>query len=224
MKNASKFIIVIILFLPLLLSQCKKLTEDPDCLFPANVNVTNITNVSAEANWTAAEDASQYLFEYRKVGTTGYTVLRITSGTTAKIINLASGSTYEYRVQTNCPGSNSNYSELKQFKTISNNEFNIVKKWRMKFFKENNVEVALGANDYLNFTSSGGLTQSLTVSGSPVVSNGTWAFFSNNDSLNISLSSAKKWRIESLSTTNFLLVKNSAAPLTTVDSLRLEAF
>jgi hypothetical protein len=224
MKNISKITIVIILALPLVLSQCKKLTEEPDCLFPASISIANITNVSADASWTAAEDASQYLFEYRKLGTTSFTVLRITSGTTAKIINLASGSTYEYRVQTNCPGSNSNYSDVKQFRTMSNNEFNIVKKWRMKFYKENNVEIALGANDYFDFAAGGGLTQSLTISGSPVVSSGNWSLFSNNDSISLTLTSVKKWRIESLSATNFLLIKNSAAPLTTVDSLRFEAF
>lgn len=224
MKSFSKLIVVVLLTMPLLFSQCKKLIEEPQCNFPESVTISSITNYSAEASWSEAADAEQYLFEYRKLGTTNFTVLRVTSGTTTKIINLASGTTYEYRVQANCPGSNSVYTDIKQFKTISNNEFNIVKKWRMKFFKENNVEMALGSNDYMDFASGGALTQSLTIGGSPVVSSGTWALLSNNDSVSINLSSSKRWKISSLNTTEFLLIKNATAPLTTIDSLRFEAF
>lgn len=224
MKKSAKVISALLVALPLLFTQCKKLTEDPQCIFPASITVNNITNSSADASWNAAEDAQQYLFEYRKTGTATYTVVRVTSGTTTKLINLASATTYEYRVQTNCPGSNSSYSEVKQFTTISNNEFNIVKKWRMKFYKENNVEVALGANDFMEFKSGGSLSQSLTIGGTPAVSNGTWELFSGNDSLKVNLSTLKNWKIKSLDASNFLLIKNAAAPLTTVDSLRFEAF
>lgn len=219
-----KVVSIVLLAIPLFLSQCKKITEEPNCTFPTTVTINNVTNVSADASWTSAEDAQQYLFEYRKVGAATYTVVRVTSGTSTKIINLASATTYEYRVQSNCPGSNSSYSEVKQFTTLSNNQFFIVKKWRMKFFKENNVEVALGANDYMDFAEGGALSQSLTVGGSAVVSNGTWAFFSNNDSLSINLNSTKKWKIKSLDAGNFLLIKNAPAPITSVDSLRFEAF
>jgi hypothetical protein len=224
MKNKSFFVALVVLALPILFSQCKKLIEEIPCLAPANIAITNITNVSADASWVGAADAEQYLFEYRKVGTTSYTILRITSGTSAKIINLASASTYEYRVQSNCPGSNSSYSDIQTFTTKSNNEFNIVKKWRMKFLKENNVEVALGANDYMDFAAGGSLTQSLTIGGTPSVTSGTWSLYSNNDSVNINLSTLKKWRIQSLSSTGFLLVKKAPAPLTTTDSLRFEPF
>lgn len=224
MKKSAKVISALLVALPLLFTQCKKLTEDPQCIFPASITVNNITNSSADASWNAAEDAQQYLFEYRKTGTATYTVVRVTSGTTTKLINLASATTYEYRVQTNCPGSNSSYSEVKQFTTISNNEFNIVKKWRMKFYKENNVEVALGANDFMEFKSGGSLSQSLTIGGTPAVSNGTWELFSGNDSLKVDLSTLKNWKIKSLDASNFLLIKNAAAPLTSVDSLRFEVF
>ena len=94
----------------------------------------------------------------------------------------------------------------------------------MKFYKENNVEVALGTGDYMDFKSGGSLTQSLTVGGSPLVTNGTWELFSSNDSVKINLSTLKRWKIQSLDASNFLLIKNAAAPLTTVDSLRFEAF
>lgn len=224
MKKTAKFLPVLILAIPLLLSQCKKITEDPDCIFPASIVVNNITNTAADASWAAAEEAQQYLFEYKKVGTGTYTVVRVTSGTSTKLTNLSSATTYEYRVQTNCPGSNSSYSEVKTFTTISNNEFNIVKKWRMKFYKENNVEVSLGAGDYMDFKSGGSLTQSLTVGGTPMVTNGTWELFSSNDSVKVNLSTSKNWKIKSLDASNFLLIKNAAAPLTTVDSLRFEAF
>jgi len=224
MKNISKVISLILLALPLILSQCKKITEEPVCIAPATITVNNITNLSADFTWSSAVDAKQYLFEYRKVGTTTYTVVRVTSGTSTQVINLAAATNYEYRLQTNCPSSNSSYSEVKQFITKSNNEVNIVKKWRMKFYKENNVEVALGANDYMDFASAGALSQSLTVGGVAVVSSGTWSLFSNSDSININLSTLKKWKIESLSANNFLLVKTSALPLTTIDSLRFELF
>ncbi len=224
MKNISKFILALVLALPMFLSQCKKLTDEPDCLFPASIVVNNITNTSVDANWATAEDAEQYLFEYRKVGAATYTVVRVTSGTSAKVSNLTPGTTYEYRMQSNCPGSNSSYSEVKQFTTTSSNQFNIVKKWRMKFYKENNVEIALGANDFMDFAAGGGLTQSLTIGGTPAVTTGTWSLFSNNDSVNVNLSTSKKWKIKNLDASNFLLIKAAAAPLTTVDSLRFEAF
>ena len=127
MKNISRFIPALLLALPLFLSQCKKLTNEPECLFPASIEVKNITNSSMDASWATAEDAQQYLFEYRKVGAATYTVVRVTSGTSAKVINLVPATTYEYRVQSNCAGSNSSYSDVKQFTTISSNEFNIVK-------------------------------------------------------------------------------------------------
>jgi hypothetical protein len=224
MKKINQFIPFIILALPLVLSQCKKLSEEQDCVFPDAIVLKNLTNVSVEASWNTAADAEQYLFEYRKVGTTTYTTIRVTSGTSTKIINLASATTYEYRVQSNCPSSNSDYSEVKQFTTISNNEFNIAKKWRMNFYKENNVSIALGANDYLEFKTGGALTQSLTVGGNPATTDGTWQLYSSNDSVQIDLGTVKKWRIQSMDAGNFLLIKNAAAPLTTVDSLRMTAF
>ena len=224
MKNISKLIPAILLILPLFLSQCKKLTNEPECLFPSSIVLENLTNVSVDVKWAAAEDAEQYLFEYRKVGTPTYTVVRVTSGTSTKVINLASATTYEYRVQSNCPGSNSSYSPVNQFTTISNNQFFIVKKWRMKFYKENNVQIALGANDYMDFATGGGLTQSLTIGGSPAVTSGTWSLFSANDSVSISLSNIRKWKIKTLDSGNFLLIKDATAPLTTIDSLKFESF
>lgn len=224
MKKITRFLPVVILALPLLLSQCKKLSEDPECLAPGSITLNNITNSSVEVSWTAAEDAQQYLFEHRKVGTTTFTVVRVTSGTSTKVINLPSGSTFEYRMQSNCPASNSSYSDVKQFTTMTNNEFYIIKKWRMKFYKENNVEVALGANDYLDFATGGGLTQSLTVGGNPQLTSGTWSLFSNADSISLNLNTVKKWKVKTLDSGNCLFIKNAAAPLTTVDSLRLESF
>ena len=224
MKNISKFIPVLLLALPLLLSQCKKFTEEPECVFPPSITINNITNTSMDASWSKVEDAQQYLFEYRKVGATTYTVVRVTSGTSTKVSNLTPATAYQYRVQSNCPGSNSSYSEVKQFTTITNNEFNIAKKWRVKFFKENSVEIALGANDYMDFVAGGTLNQLLTIGGNPASTSGTWSLFSNNDSVNINLTSNKKWKINNLDASNFLLVKAASLPLTTLDSLRFEAY
>ena len=224
MKNPAKFIPLLILALPLLLSQCKKLTEEPVCAYPEAITLKNLTNVSVDASWNAAEDAQQYLFEYRKLGTTTYTVIRVTSGTSTKVINLSSGTTYEYRVQSNCPSSNSDYSIVQKFTTIGNNDFNIMKKWRMNFYKENDVNIALGSNDYLEFKDGGVLTQALTIGGTPTNTDGTWQLFSGSDSVKINLGAEKKWKIQSMDATDYLLIKNAAAPLTTVDSLRMTAF
>jgi hypothetical protein len=224
MKRIDQLIALSLLAIPLFLAQCKKLTEEIQCVSPATVNISKITNTSAEATWTESEDAQQYLFEYRKVGTTSYTVVRVTSGTSTKIANLASGTTFEYRMQANCPGSNAIYTPVLQFKTLSNNEFNIVKKWRMKFYKENNVAIALGANDYMDFISGGTLKQSLTSGGSAVLTSGNWSLFSNDDSVSITLGNTKKWKIQTLSTSNFLLIKPTNPPLTGNDSLRFDAF
>ncbi len=225
MKKSNFIVIVSLLFLSIVFSQCKKLTEDVECLTPANIEIKNITTNSADVSWSAAADASQYLVNYRKAGSgAGFSVLRVTSGTSGQIINLAANTTYEYKVQTNCPSSNSNYSDLKTFRTLSNNEFYIAQKWRIKQLKENNVNTSLGIDDYMDFKTNGNLEQSLTIGGSPLVTNGSWSFFAEFDSVKISLNSTKNWSIHLLDSQNFILLKQTSNPFPTTDTLALEKF
>ncbi len=222
MKN--QILLIPITLVLLLFSQCKKLSKEVECMSPGNILQKELNNNSITISWDIAESASQYLLEYRKQGDPTFTVIRVTSGTSTQVKNLAAGTTYEYRMQANCPSSNSKYSEIKQFKTLTNNEVYIIKKWRILFYKENNVQLFLGQDDYLDFMSDNNLKQSLTVGGTSVVNSGTWAFNSSIDSVQLNLNTVKKWKIQKLDEENLLLIKNAPAPLTTVDSVSAKKF
>jgi hypothetical protein len=202
------------------LSNCDK-TKDIDCLVPTNGAISKITNNSAEANWTAQADAGQYLFQYRVAGTTGtFKALRIASGTTTAIVDLLPGTTYEYQFQSNCSGSNSALSTIATFTTLSDNDVNILHKWRVNFWKEDSVQNAVINSDFIEFLSGGTLNQLL-----PGASNsGTWSFVSNQDSIKIVAGASNKtWFIKTLTSSSLLLTKASNQTSTT-DSLEMVPF
>lgn len=202
---------------------CKKLEDDPICTAPSGITIKNITLNSVEFSWNAIEDAQQYLLEYRKTGTTTFTVVRVTSGINSKIENLASGTTYDYRLQSNCSGSNSNYSEIGTFKTLSAAEYYLPNKWRIKLLKENNIQSVLGSNDFVEFVQGGNLNQSLTVGGNPISLTGSWSLLTG-DTVSISLNSTKKWKINNIDAGNLLLIKSPVDTIPGVDSMRMELF
>lgn len=214
---STLFAAIIIVFL---LSNCDK-TKDIDCLVPTNGAISKITNNSAEANWTAQEDAGQYVFQYRVAGTTvPYKPLRIASGTSTAIVDLLPGTTYEYQIQSNCSGSNSALSANATFTTLSDNDVNILHKWRVDFWKQDSVENVVTNVNFIEFLSGGSLNQLLPGSSA----SGTWAFVSNQDSIKIVAGvSNKTWFIKSLSPSSLLLTKASNVTNTT-DSLLMAPF
>ena len=93
------------------------------CLPPSNVNISDITDVSAKLAWDPVTGAIQYNLRYRKTGTTTWINSVLSSATTSTLIqNLAPSTTYEYQLRTKCnnnPAEFSAYSSLFLFSTIS---------------------------------------------------------------------------------------------------------
>ena len=92
-------------------------TNAAACAPPANLSSVNITNVSATLNWSGAAGAINYIVDYKSTSANNWQ--SATNGTTAVSLNLtglSAGTVYDWRIKTNCPGSNSSYSTA-QFKT-----------------------------------------------------------------------------------------------------------
>jgi hypothetical protein len=73
----------------------------------APTGLTASANLVTETlNWNAVECGQTYAIEYRKQGTTPWTIIGPISGTTATILNLLPSTTYNWGVRTYCgPGS-----------------------------------------------------------------------------------------------------------------------
>ena len=73
------------------------------CTAPSTLTTTAITNTSATLSWVGNLTATNYTLEYRQVGLIPYTTLTI-AGTTTNLTGLIVGTTYEWRVTSNCAG------------------------------------------------------------------------------------------------------------------------
>jgi hypothetical protein len=93
-------------------------TPAPPCNVPSALNATGVTFTDATLNWTTVSGAVGYNIQYRVVGVSSWT--STTSTTNSKAISsLASGSNYEFQVQTNCGNSNlSSFSASSTFTTL----------------------------------------------------------------------------------------------------------
>lgn len=71
------------------------------CSAPSGLNVSSITTTSASVNWTASNDAVQYLLGYKISTETAYATAN-TTATTYGLSGLASGTSYQVTVQSDC--------------------------------------------------------------------------------------------------------------------------
>jgi len=85
----------------------------PVCNAPTGLTTTSITATSATANWTAVSGAANYDADYQVNGASTWT--NAATGTTATSVNLTgltAGTSYNWRVRTNCTaGGSSGYSQ-----------------------------------------------------------------------------------------------------------------
>ncbi len=92
-----------------------------NCLKPATINFTNITQTSTTANWTGNTCALKYRLQYRKQGVTTWTTSLITAPTAFKTLTgLQSNSTYEIRMRSDCNATgsvNSGWTTIQTFTT-----------------------------------------------------------------------------------------------------------
>lgn len=84
----------------------------PSCLYPLNLNISNITTTSVNLSWTEAGNASTWNIRYAPVGATpgNETVINSVSSNSYQISGLNSQSMYRFYVQSNCGLSTSPWS------------------------------------------------------------------------------------------------------------------
>lgn len=93
------------------------ITSGSGCASPAGLTASAITTTSATAGWTAVSGAVSYDVDYK--ASSSATWINAATGTTATSVGLTgltAGTTYDYRVRTNCAGGSSSYSTA-QFTT-----------------------------------------------------------------------------------------------------------
>jgi hypothetical protein len=87
------------------------ITSGSGCASPAGLTATAITTTSATIGWTAVSGAVSYDVDYKS--TSSATWINVATGTTATSVGLTGltqGTTYDFRVRTNCAAGSSAYS------------------------------------------------------------------------------------------------------------------
>lgn len=86
----------------------------------ANMKTKEITSNSAILKWTAANGASEYKLQHRKIGESNWLNKTIDDGTSSKTLNnLIPGTGYEWHVQTICSnGMVSTFTDVATFNTL----------------------------------------------------------------------------------------------------------
>jgi hypothetical protein len=83
---------------------CRITIQNPSCPFPAGATGTGLTRNSVTLSWNATNGALNYFIRYRKSGTEQWTVIGPRSQTQLNLTGLSAGTTYEWKVKSNCSG------------------------------------------------------------------------------------------------------------------------
>jgi hypothetical protein len=192
---------------------CKKVTEEEVCLASAELSTKSITGTSAELSWAAAADAVQYVVQYRKAGVSGFTEAGRPKTNSFILTGLSKGTDYEWKVQSNCPGANSTFSDVAVFKTKSVNEVIVERKWKIQEWKTNGVALTLSAGDFADFKTDGVYSQQLI----GVNATGTWQFTNAaQTNLKINAGSENEWKLYEISESSIKMTRISPAPADSV--------
>lgn len=93
------------------------ITSGSGCAAPAGLTASAITTTSATVGWTAVSGAVSYDVDYKATSSsTWINAATATTATSAGLTGLTTGTTYDYRVRTNCSSGSSAYSAA-QFST-----------------------------------------------------------------------------------------------------------
>ncbi|MCX6273642.1 MAG: fibronectin type III domain-containing protein [Bacteroidetes bacterium] len=87
------------------------------CTTPTGLSTTLITSTTAKLNWGTTTDAVTYYARYRITGTFTWTSTTVSTNSLS-LTGLLPGISYEWKVRTNCSGSNSTYSSILTFNTL----------------------------------------------------------------------------------------------------------
>jgi hypothetical protein len=95
------------------------ITSGSGCAAPAGLTASAVDTSSATIGWTAVSGAVSYSVDYKAASSaTWISVATATTATSVSLTGLTQGTTYDYRVRTNCASGSSSYSAA-QFTTIS---------------------------------------------------------------------------------------------------------
>jgi len=86
------------------------------CNSPTGLSASNVTNTGATLTWSAASGATSYNVQYKTSTASTYTTVN-TSATSYTLSGLATGTTYNYQVQTVCSSGSSSYTATGSFTT-----------------------------------------------------------------------------------------------------------
>lgn len=89
------------------------------CAAPSGLTASGLTTTSASLSWTAVSGALSYDVDYKATSSTTWIGLAAgTTATSASVSGLTAGTSYDWRVRTNCSGTSSAYT-TGQFTTTS---------------------------------------------------------------------------------------------------------
>lgn len=86
------------------------------CEAPQGISISTMTDTTANIKWNPVFGSTDYLLEYRPVGTTNWTMISSTD-TTELLPNLSACTSYEIRIATQCGSIQLDYSPIKTFTT-----------------------------------------------------------------------------------------------------------
>jgi hypothetical protein len=86
------------------------------CNSPTGLSASSVTNSGATLTWSAVSGATSYNVQYKTSSATTYTTVN-TSATSFTLSGLATGTTYNYQVQTVCSSGSSSYTATGSFTT-----------------------------------------------------------------------------------------------------------
>ncbi|PQL94038.1 C10 family peptidase [Apibacter adventoris] len=133
------------------------------CSTPAGLSTSNISSSSAVLKWNASNGAQNYTVEYKTTSASTWTVANAAiNSTTLTLSGLVANTAYNWRVRTNCQGSNtSDYSQANfntlpaQIPCISNYEPNDSFAQATTISTNTNYSAGIGSTtdkDYYKFT------------------------------------------------------------------------
>jgi Bacterial pre-peptidase C-terminal domain/Secretion system C-terminal sorting domain/Fibronectin type III domain len=102
-----------------LFSSATNATTAPVCNTPGSLSSSGVTSSGATVNWAAVSGASSYTVEYKPTTATAWITAAAAATTTSVTISgLAAGTTYDWRVRTNCSVGSSAFNQA-QFTTTA---------------------------------------------------------------------------------------------------------
>lgn len=89
----------------------------PDCEPPSNIETISIEHTSAVVQWTEAPNSLQYVLEFRPAGSSNWVDVPLT-GTSVTLDSLDACTLYEFRLKSQCPFLESDWSVVDSFSTL----------------------------------------------------------------------------------------------------------